>query len=188
VIEQDGQFQILGLVGKAEEVGSQVLGYSVIASDDDLAKLVADAPFALVAAGQIKSAKARVRLFSQAVTYGYQMPTIVSPRAAVSRHAKIGAGTIIMHGAIVNAGATIGENCIINSVSVIEHDSFIGDHVHISTGVIINGAARVGRESFVGSGSVIKEGINVGSSCIVAMGSVVRRNIADETTFIPGRQ
>ena len=37
------------------------------------------------------------------------------------RKAKIGHGTVIMHGAIVNSGSVIGEN-VLNSKALIEHD------------------------------------------------------------------
>ena len=183
VIEQQGQYQIVGLVGLPQEIHSQHLGYEVIAAEATLAQLAKATPYALVATGQIQTAKLRMRLYQQATQCGFQMPVIIAPTAHVSRHANIGAGTIVMHGAIVNAGAKVGKNCIINNRALLEHDTTVEDHCHISTGAILNGGVSVGAGSFIGSGCVIKEGLSIGKDCLVGIGLTVRHALADSTRF-----
>lgn len=184
VIEQHAQYRIAGLVGMPEEMHTQHLGYSVIATDDDLAELAESNQYALITVGQIRSPGSRVRLYQRATDLGFQLPVIIAPTAHVSRHATIGAGTIVMHGAIVNAGARVGANCIINTCALLEHDATVEDHCHISTGAILNGDVYVGARSFVGSGSIIKEGVSLGNSCLVGMGLSVRHNQADHARFV----
>ena len=183
VIEQQGYYQIIGLIGIAEEKQAHQLGYALIADDDALDKLANSCQYALIAIGQIKIAEHRQRLYQKAAKYGFEFPVIVSPTAHVSKHATIGAGSIIMHGAIVNAGATVGVNCIINTRAVIEHDTTVGDHCHISTGATLNGDVSVGSGSFLGSGCVVKEGISIGENCLVGMGLSVRHKLADDIHF-----
>jgi sugar O-acyltransferase (sialic acid O-acetyltransferase NeuD family) len=183
VIEQQGQYQIIGLVGLPEEILSQHLGYEVIATDDMLAQLAKSIPYALITTGQIQSVKLRTRLYQQATQCSFQMPVIISPTAHVSRHATVGAGSIVMHGAIVNAGAKVGNNCIINSRALLEHDTMVEDHCHISTGAILNGGVSVGAGSFIGSGCVVKEGLTVGKDCLVGIGLTLRHALADSTRF-----
>lgn len=183
VIEQQGQYQIVGLVGLPEELHSQHLGYEVIATDDSLAQFAKSTPYALITTGQIQTAKLRMRLYQQAMLHGFQMPAIIAPTAHVSRHASIGAGSIVMHGAIVNAGAKVGKNCIINSRALLEHDTAVEDHCHISTGAILNGGVSVGAGSFIGSGCVVKEGLSIGKDCLVGIGITVRHALADSTRF-----
>lgn len=184
VIEQHGQYQIAGLVGRVEELHAQHLGYSVIATDSNLAELAKAYQYALIAVGQIRSADGRIRLYQQATEIGFQLPAIIAPTAHVSRHATIGAGTIVMHGAIVNAGARVGSNCIINTRALLEHDATVEDHCHISTGAILNGDVCIGAGSFVGSGCIIKEGVTLGKGCMVGMGLPVRHNLADHARFV----
>ena len=184
IIEQHGRYEIAGLVGMPEEVNSISLGYSVIASDRDLPELAKSCRYALVTVGQIGSAENRMRLYRLAVELGFELPAIVSPLAYVSRHAVIGAGTIVMHGAIVNAGARLGDNCIVNTRALIEHDAAIEDHCHISTGAILNGNVRLGAGSFVGSGSTIREGVALGKACVVGMGVAVRHDQPDGARFV----
>jgi sugar O-acyltransferase (sialic acid O-acetyltransferase NeuD family) len=184
VIEQQDQYQIVGLVGLPEELHSQHLGYEVIGTDDDtLVQLAKTIPYALIITGQIQTAKLREHLYQQANECGFKMPVIISPTAYVSRHATVGAGSIVMHGAIVNAGARVGNNCIINSRSLLEHDTTVDDHCHISTGAILNGGVSVGAGSFVGSGCIVKQGLSIGRDCLVGIGLTVRHNLADFMIF-----
>lgn len=184
VIEQQGQYEIAGLVGMPEEVNARNLGYSVIASEDDLPELAKAYRYALVTVGQIGSAENRMRLYQLAVELGFELPTIVSPLAHVSRHATVGAGTIVMHGAIINADARLGNNCIVNTKALIEHDATVEDHCHISTGAVLNGNVRLGVGSFIGSGSTIREGVAIGRACIVGMGAAVRHDQPNGTRFV----
>ena len=174
VIEQEGKFQIIGIVDKPELLGVKVLGYPVIGNDSDLVDLSKKYRYALVTVGQIKSSSLRVRLFKLAVKVGLTMPNIISPRAYVSKHAMIGQGTVIMHDALVNANAKIGENCIINSKALIEHDAIIEDFCHIATNAVINGAAIVRQGSFLGSGVVTKQGVKVEKNSFIKAGSLVK--------------
>ena len=183
VIEQQGYYQIVGLVGLPDQRLAQDFGYKVIASDDELPELFKTYRHALITVGQIQTADLRIRLYQQATQLGFKLPVIVAPTAHVSDHATIGAGTIVMHGAIINAGASVGNNCIINTRALIEHDATIENHCHISTGAILNGGVVVGAGSFIGSGSVIKEGVLIGGGCLVGMGLAVRHRLSDQTHF-----
>lgn len=183
VIEQQGYFQIAGLVGLPEQRHTQHLGYAVIGTDSDLPELTKTYQYALITVGQIQTAEHRIRLYQQATQLGFQLPVIIAPTAHVSRHAKLGAGTIVMHGAIVNASASVGNNCIINSRALLEHDAIVYDHCHIATGAILNGDVTVGASSFIGSGCIIKEGVTIEKGCLVGMGLTVRHNLSVNTRF-----
>ena len=174
VIEQEGKFQIIGIVDKPELLGIKVLGYPVIGNDSDLSDLFKKYRYALVTVGQIKSSSLRVRLFRLAIKVGFTIPNIISPCAYVSKHATIGQGTVIMHGALVNANAKIGENCIINSKVLIEHDAVIGNFCHISTNTVINGTTIVGQGSFLGSGVITSQNVKVKKNSFIKAGSLVK--------------
>jgi sugar O-acyltransferase (sialic acid O-acetyltransferase NeuD family) len=185
VIEADGRFRVGGLLGLPDQVGALILGYPVLGTDEDLPRLAPLHSHALVAVGQITTPDTRIRLFRRLRELGYQLPCIVSPRAHVSRHAAIAAGTIVMHGAIVNAGAIIGENCILNSQSLIEHDTTVGNHCHIATAAAVNSGVRVADGSFVGSNACIRQGIRIGERCVIGMGQRVLRDCAAGSQLPP---
>ena len=188
VIEQHGQYEIAGLVGTPTEMHSMHLGYSVVATDDDLADLAKVYDYTLITVGQIQSPASRIRLYQQATESGCKFPVIIAPTAHVSRHATIGPGTIVMHGAIVNAGARVGNNCIINTRALIEHYAIVENHCHVSTGAILNGDVRIGVGSFIGSGTIVKQGVSIGNGCLVGMGLSVRHDQADEDQLVSNDQ
>lgn len=185
-IEAQGRYRLFGLVSAEGETPRSHLGYPVVGTDADLPRLVGECRLAFIGIGQTDSAALRQGLYLQLLAMGFEMPVVVAASAYVSRHARIGAGTLVMHGAIVNAGAQVGANCIINSRALIEHDAHVGDHCHIATGAILNGGASVGSGSFVGSGSVVKQGVHLGRSCTIGMGLSVRHQQPDHSRFVGG--
>jgi len=175
VIEQEGRFDILGIVDKSgQDEPNSVLGYPLIGTDEDLAALRKECGCALVTVGQIKSPVVRIRLFEQLKGLGFELPSIISPRAYVSKHAKVGEGTIVMHDALINAGAVVGANCIINSKALIEHDTEVGSQCHISTGAVVNGEVRVGNGTFFGSNAVSVHGVSIPERSFIRAGELAR--------------
>ncbi len=185
-IEQQGRYRLLGLVCADGEAPATHLGYRVVGADADLPRLVHRCRLAFIGVGQIGTAAPRQRLYQQLLALGFELPVVIAASAYVSPHARIGAGTLVMHGAIVNAGAQLGANCIINSRALIEHDTRVGDHCHIATGAILNGGVSVGAGSFVGSGSVVKQGLHLGQGCTVGMGLAVRHSQPAHARFVGG--
>jgi sugar O-acyltransferase (sialic acid O-acetyltransferase NeuD family) len=173
VIEQEDKFEIAGIVD-INQSARDLLGYPLLGHDDDLAKLKLSYDHAFIAIGQIKSPAIRIRLFDYAKSLGFKLPVIISPRAYVSKHAKIGNGTIVMHDALINAGAIVGDNCIINTKSLIEHDVVIENNCHISTAAIVNGSAIVKQGSFVGSNAVTKESVKTNEKDFIKAGSLFK--------------
>ena len=177
VIEQEGKFDIAGIVDVPEKVHEKTLGYEIIATDDDLPDLAKEYRFFLITLGQIKDPEKRIKIFTILKNMKVYLPTIVSPMAYVSLHAGIEEGTIVMHNVLINAGASIGRNCIINSKALIEHDACIQNHCHISTGAIVNGGVIVRNGSFIGSRAIIRENIEIGENCIIGGGANIYKNI-----------
>ena len=186
VIEQEGIFQIAGIVDVSEKLNEKILSYEIIATDDDLPELVKEYDYFLITLGQIKSPEKRIKLFETLKDLGVKLPVIISPLAYVSKHAQIAEGTIVMHYALINAGAQIGKNCIINTRALIEHDARIGDHCHIATASVINGGAKIGQGTFFGSNAVIKEYIEIGENAVMGCGAKITKNISrNSLTFEP---
>lgn len=182
-VAESAGYSILGILDRPEEVGKKVLGYSVIGTDDDMAKYADEACF-LVTVGQIKSPKLRIKLHQMLKEANCQLATVIAPTAHVSKYAEIGAGTVVMHHAVVNAGAKVGNGCIINTFANVEHDVVIGDFCHISTGAIVNGDARLADGIFIGSQSVVNQGIHIDSHIVVASLSVVNKNLSENGVYV----
>ena len=173
-VAESAGYTILGVLDKPELVGTRVLDYQIIGSDNEIPQYVDKAQF-VITVGQIKSPATRQKLDELVKQAGGKLATIVASDAYVSKYATIGEGTVVMHKAFVNAGAKIGRNCIINTMANIEHDCEVGDFCHISTGTMVNGDTKVGKNSFVGSGSVLYNCIAINENSIIPAGTVVRK-------------
>ena len=181
VIEAEGKYKIAGIVNQSGGSREQILGYDVLGDDEDLPELFKKYPNALITVGQIKSADLRLKLFLQVQRLGFELPTIISPRAYVSKNASLGIGTIVMHDALVNIGAKIGNNCILNTKSLVEHDAIVADHCHISTSSVINGGAMIKEKTFIGSNTITKEYLTVGKNSVIGGGLRVMNEVQENT-------
>ena len=177
IIESIGEFSIAQIVGHESELGHKILGHTIKFIDADLVTLRQEYEFAFIGIGQIQNPEPRKRMFSKLTDLGFQVPTILSTKALVSKYADIGAGSIVMNATILNADCKIGENVILNSASLIEHDVVVGDYCHVSTRVTINGGSKIGQGTFLGSGTVVRNGIEIGENSFVEMGSVITRSL-----------
>lgn len=184
VIEQENKYHIVGILDAPELVGTKILGYEILGTDDDFPKLLKTVGNFLITVGQIKSPAKRINLYNMVKNGGGRLPVIVSPIAYVARSAAIGEGTIIMHHAIVNNEAQIGFNCILNSKSLIEHETVTGDFCHISTGAIVNGQVKIGDRCFIGSNSVVANNITIVDDSSISAGCQVLKDIKSPGVYI----
>lgn len=190
VIEQEGRFEIKGIVDRKENIGKEVLGYEIIACDEELDQLSKIYDHFFITIGQLKSTQLRVKLYQFVKQLDKKLPVIISPMAYVSPHTNIGEGTIVMHNVIINAGAKIGVNSIINTKALLEHDAQIGHYNHISTKAVLNGDVKVGDKCTIGSNSTVIQGVEIASEIIVGAGAVVTGNLENKGIYvgIPARK
>lgn len=120
---------------------------------------------------------------------GRRFATLIHPKAAVSRRAEIGEGSIVMACAAVNPGAKLGRGCIVNTCGSVDHDSKVGEFVHVAVGAHVCGTVTVGDGTWLGAGAVISNNISVCGGCMIGAGAAVVRDIALPGTYtgVPAR-
>lgn len=173
LIEEEGFYEIAGIVDLHENVGALVLGYTIIGTDEDLQNLRKSYKNACICIGHLKSNERRRTLYSNLKHLDFILPIIKSPNCYISKSASIGEGTVVMHHAVINANSKVGIGCIVNTAGIIEHDVQIGDFCHIGPAASLNGGCIVQSDCLVGSNSVTLPGTKISQGTIVAAGSVV---------------
>lgn len=128
--------------------------------------------------------RARLDLHRALAGRGATMATLVHPRATVSRHARVDAGTVVLAGAVVNFGAVIGQACIINTGASVDHDDRLADGVHLSPGAHLGGGATVGECSWIGLGASVREGVAIGRNVRIGAGAAVVAATPDDVDLV----
>jgi UDP-N-acetylbacillosamine N-acetyltransferase len=117
--------------------------------------------------------QARLALSEFARVKGFQLATVIHPRAFVASDVSVGRGTVILAGAVVNSAARIGENVIVNTSASVDHECLIEDGAHIGPGAHLGGRVFVGRAAWVGIGATVKDRVCIGAGTIIGAGAVV---------------
>ena len=185
ILEESPEFQIAGCT--SVDGSSDLLGYTVLGGDDRLPQLLQDGVrHAFVAIGENDL---RQKLMVHITALGFTLVNAISPRAMISRRARLETGIVIMPGAIINAESKIGEGAIINTGATIDHDCVVGKYAHIAPGVNLAGTVSIGAGAFLGIGSRVIPGVSVGCWAVVGAGAVIVRDVPDRVTVagVPAR-
>ena len=119
----------------------------------DAEKFLKGYPNAVVALG---NAELRLGYIEKLRAAGFQIPAIISPKAYVSKSAKIGNGTIIEPFSAVNANSEVGIGVLLRCGSVIDHNAKVGDFCYIDCGVVVKANNSVGFKIKIAANSVVE--------------------------------
>ena len=108
----------------------------------------------------------------------------VHPSAIIADSARIGEGSVVLHGAIVQAHARIGSHVLINTAASVDHDCVVGDYAHVSPHATLCGHVEVGEGTHIGAGAVVIPQVSIGRWCRVGAGAVVVTDLPDHVTAV----
>ena len=143
VAEESGQFEKIAFlddnnpeaVGKLSEGGKFVREYTQA--------------FAAVGNPELRAA-----LLKRAEEGGFEIVTLVSPRAYVSRSAESGKGCIVEPMAVVNAAVKLKAGVFVCAGSVVNHNAEVGAMCQIDCNATVAASAKVPDGTKVGLGEV----------------------------------
>jgi sugar O-acyltransferase (sialic acid O-acetyltransferase NeuD family) len=164
----NGTFNFLGFVDDSAPEESTVLGYPILSSTRELSRCRELSGYAFVAIG---SNQIRERLQNSVLACGFNLATIIHPKACVSPSAAIGVGSVVLAGAIVGTEVTLGDGVIVNCGAIVDHDCVIGNFAHLGVGVHMSGGVKVGPRALVGAGCSLGYGVIIGAAAKIEVGS-----------------
>lgn len=153
---------------------SATFPYKIFGTLDQFFNKAIDQPQVVVAIGD---STIRKKIQLQLAQQGFELVTLIHPKAIVSSSATIGLGTVVMPGVVVNVDAVIGHGCILNTGCTVDHDCILNDFVHISPGVHLAGNVRIGSGSWLGIGTSVIQGINIAEQVQLGANSTVVSDI-----------
>jgi sugar O-acyltransferase (sialic acid O-acetyltransferase NeuD family) len=178
IIEQEGKYEIAGILAGNLLKGELFAEYPVLGSFDDLpdlAKTMGINKGVVTIGDNFSRRKVANLLVEKYPELGFI--SAIHPSAVIGKNTTIGAGTVVMAGVIVNNDCTVGEHVFLATKSSLDHDSQMGDYSSLSPGVTTGGNVSIGTMVAVGLGANILHGMSVGDYSVIGSGSLVTKPI-----------
>lgn len=169
-----GSYKVVGFVDDAASALQHVWALPVLGATADLTSYREYADVAIVAMG---NNRLREELHGRLTVAGFELATVVHPKAVVSPRAVIGAGCAIMAGAIVGTEAQLGAGVIVNCGAVVDHDCRVDDFGHLGVNAAMSGGSVLGRGAWMQAGSVLGYGAMVEAGRVLGPGEAVNKTI-----------
>ena len=136
---------------------------------------------AIMASGNNRVRAVKYNLFKDA---GFEMLSIVHPKALIDTEVVYGDNVIIEMGTAIHTHSKIGNNVFLGGDALIGHHNIIGNHVLVGGNASFGGAVVVEDYASIGVGSSIKPGVTIGKGAVVGVGAVVIKDVEPGTTVV----
>lgn len=178
IIENEGKYEIYGLIDTFKEVGDSVYGYKILGTEKDIAEIILENKIigGFIAIGDNWS---RHTIFKHIIKLNsnFKFISIIHSNTSIGKNVQIGNGTVVMPGAVINADSVVGDFCIVNTLASLDHESTLQDFASLGPGANISGNVSIGAFTAISLGAKVIENIEIKSHTIVGAGAVVLKNI-----------
>lgn len=180
IFEQQGRYEVLGLLDLNIKKGTLIMGYEVLGNETVLSSLLSmhKGLNVFVAIGDNWIRHKVVSKLLEKISE-IEFATGIHPSAILGKDVVIGKGSLIMSGAIINPNTQIGDFVILNTKASVDHDSFIGDYTSLAPGVTTGGNVKIDAFSAIGIGATLLHGIEIGKHAVIGAGALVNKNCTD---------
>lgn len=175
------KYNVLGYVDDNEDLwGLSINDYQIIGNSDYINELAKQR--SLYGIISIQNGRVKKLLASKLVNVIWE--TLIHPSVIMSKHSRVGKGTIIAAGNIISTNADIGDHCLLNLACTIGHDCIIEDYVCIMPGCNFSGYTILKEGCWIGTGVKTVQNKTVESGCIIGAGAVVIKDILEPGTYV----
>lgn len=108
---------------------------------------------------------------------GEALLTVVSPRAHLSRHARLGHGCMVQREVILLPKAEVGVGCRLQTQATIHHGCRVGDFSVLAPGARLLGNVTVCEAVYIGAGATVLQNLTLGAGAVIGAGAVVTRDV-----------
>lgn len=165
-----GHYEVAGFVDDSAVDIKDIWGIPMLGETGNLLAYRSLTQAVIVAIG---NNNARRRLSDRFVQAGYELVSVLHPRATISSRAVIGPGSAIMAGAIIGTEAQLGRGVIVNCGAIVDHHARVADFGHLGVNACMAGGTVLGRGAWLQAGSAIGYGVQVPDGSILGPGEAL---------------
>lgn len=136
-----------------------------------------------VAIGYSNVNQERARVYNEAKSKGYTLPSYVSTKATVWTK-DIGDNTFIFEDNTVQPYTKIGSNVVLWSGNHIGHDAVIEDHCFITSHVVLSGRTHVGKYSFMGVNATVRDQVKIAEKNVIGAGALIIKDTEECGVYV----
>lgn len=178
IIQEMGEFNIIGITSESLLKGDLFLGYEVLGNDDVLQNYTNDSQVLVaMGLGGYVNNTLRSKVYADVKKIGLSFINVIHPNSFISKTSELGEGVTVFPGVIINSHVQIGNNVIIATGATIDHETIIGNHVLISAGVTIGAYTVIKDQVLLALGSKVISGLKIDENALIAAGAVVVKNV-----------
>jgi len=159
-------------------------GKPVIPFDDIQNNFSPEQNAMFVAIGYHDMNRLREQKYKAAKAMGYEIVSIISPKAKLPKTVRVGENCFIMPPALIHPNVVIGNNTFVWSGAMIGHHSRIGENCWLTSTANISGVVQVGNNCFFAVNSTIGHGINIGDECFIGANALVTKSLESKKVVI----
>lgn len=179
--------QVLGFIDDTKGVGHEVIdGQKTLGHLADAVHSPALQPSAVhmvFAIGYTSMVQRRAAL-DRVLAAGYQLFTVVHPRAVIEPGAEVGPGCVVLAGAVIDQQVKVGAACFIDINVRLTAGTQVGCNNYFSSGTATGSRVQVGDDCFFGMDCTVTTDVKMGSHLFVNAKTLVPRDVGDNLKLV----
>ncbi len=185
IIEQNNQYNILGLIDSYKPKNSRLFDYKILGAETDILQLIQTKQIfgGIVAIGDNSTRKLMVEKI-KTIAPDFSFINAIHPSAIIGKGVTIGFGNVIVAGTIINSNSNICNHCIINTKASIGHDSTLASFSSVASGATLGGGVKIGESAIICLGSTVLGNLTIGKHALLGAGAVAVKNIPNNAVAI----
>lgn len=177
ILEQTGDFNILGLLDSNKKEGSEILGYKILGGTGHVSELINKYPGLkfFVAIGDNWS-RSNIVDELQRISPTIEFVNAIHPDSIIGKNVTLGKGIMIMAGAIINADSVIGDFTIVNTRSSVGHESVLKKFSSLAPNCTLAGNVDIGEFAAISISATVLNGRKIGKHTVIGAGSLLTKD------------
>ena len=182
-LAQDCGYEVKGLYHyNNDRTGEKVMGIPIVDCTHNLyAQNIKKKAFAVTMGDN----KVRSEIANKIRSLGGLTPTLIHPKAIVSRSAEIGEGCFIHLNVKISTKCKLGNDCVIDFNSLVAHHAVLGNACYLSSIAMVGSYCVIGERVLFGMNALILPlRLTLGSDCIVGGKANVTKSFPNNCVLV----